>query len=334
MIGWGSGYGKLLLFGEHAAVHGYPAIGVALPQGIQVWIGSVNQQNKQHQNAESCILNGWTIHGMMPQHHSAFARLWEAFMRLLPKLDVSCPDRDKTVTVSSGLPYAMGFGSSGSLSVALAQAGMRYIGIEPSAEWLWNTANQLEAVFHGTPSGIDTGLAVFGGWQAFHPQQGTVTPKSLPLRTPLPSVSIPILVGAIPRIGTTRKLVERVGEQLKAEPEYTTQILTQLGTHASTMIQYIKEGEASPENTAAEVRQAQAGLHQLGLSTPELEEIFAFLYSKGALGCKLSGAGGGGAFYAVFADAQSAEKAQISLHSRLSNQFSHGNYHVQSLFSQ
>ncbi len=51
---------------------------------------------------------------------------------------------------------------------------------------------------------------------------------------------------------------------------------------------------------------AMAALRGIGLSTPDLEVVLEAARRAGALGAKLSGAGGGGAFYAIAPDAEAA----------------------------
>lgn len=298
MIGWGTGYGKLLLFGEHAAVHGHPAVGLAMPLETQVWIGTNPPETRLDARSRSFQLGSWQIHGMLPQHHQVFGELWKRLLQEVPAIG-SAPTRgDKLHTdlprqavITSSVPYEMGFGSSGSLSTALVQAGSRYAGTEASAEWLWTAANSLEQVFHGTPSGIDTGLAVFGGCQGFLRKADQA---GLPRRIPLQRPQLPLLVGSIPRTRTTRQLVAAVHQRLADEPHRTKGLLQELGNYADSAITHIQDTTATPPFIGRLASQAQVALGALGVSTAELDTLFSELEQLGALGSKLSGAGGGG----------------------------------------
>ena len=332
MIGWGSGYGKLLLFGEHAAVHGHPALGLALPMEAQAWMGDDPPQQSLHPESRPFEVGDWEIHGMLPRHHAIFRQLWEQLLTQIPqirnRMNVAVTRRQ--VAITSTVPYEMGFGSSGALSAALAQAGSRYIGTEASADWLWQTANTLETVFHGTPSGIDTGLAVFGGCQAFN-RPVEWDRQDLPRRMPLPAPPVMLLIGCIPRRSSTRDLVELVHRRLQEEPGRTGDLLTELGTYAAAIIQYLERGQATPRLFGHYADEAQQALRSLGVSTPELEHVFDRLADCGSLGGKLSGAGGGGAFYAVFDDRNRMQEAAEALDNDLARTYGKGNYYVQSL---
>ena len=51
----------------------------------------------------------------------------------------------------------------------------------------------------------------------------------------------------------------------------------------------------------------QRVLRSLGLSTPRIDELCEVARSEGALGAKLTGAGGGGCVIALAADAETAD---------------------------
>ena len=336
MIGWGTGYGTLLLFGEHAAVHGYPAVGMALPMTTGVWLGGKPHQ-RCHPEAQDFPVGDWTIHGLPPQHHPPFTDFWRCFLSLMPPAfhqTIARAPENRQAWIASDVPFAMGFGSSGALSAALAQAGMRLIGTEPSSSWLWATANKLEAVFHGTPSGIDTGLAVNGGCQAFHfPGIGNSS-SQLPERTALPSIQIPLLIGAVPRTASTKQLIDRVKTRLQHDPAGTSSLLEQLGSCSQRIIEAAGNTTLAPELLADQANTAQKLLAEIGVSSPILNTLFAELATIGALGAKLSGAGGGGAFFAVFRNAVELERAAEQLRPVLNKLCPEGLWYLHALLPQ
>jgi len=59
-------------------------------------------------------------------------------------------------------------------------------------------------------------------------------------------------------------------------------------------------------------------LSALGVSTPRLDFFVNLARRKGAYGSKLTGAGGGGAFFALV-DEEKVEKVKLSLAKRLKN---------------
>lgn len=279
--------GKLLLFGEHAAVFGYPAVGIALPLGLSLTASRAS---------EFSIL----LATPPTEHHKTDAEGLRAFAAHLRSTYPAVEPAH--FSVDSDLPISSGFGSSAALCTALARWA------EPNARsaHIWERAHALERFFHGTPSGIDTGLATYGGVQAFHFDQ----PHVLPRTESLPANYPPLVVGSIPRTRSTRELVAMVRKRRESAPTATTAVLERLGTLSERAIQVLA-GTAADETPSdrklgALAQEAQVYLDELGVATPALNTILSHGIRAGARGGKLSGAGGGGAFYLVCATEEEA----------------------------
>ncbi len=277
-MGVGTGHGKLLLFGEHAAVYGHPALGIQLEATLSLSFIEGPQ---------------WSFEGI-PNDAVSIVREVADETHAILGLEAG----RGTIRLSGSLPTAVGFGSSAALCIALLRALDSTHRLTGDADRLWEASHRLEHRFHGTPSGIDTGLALYPGASTIYPD-----PPNLPRREPARLPSMKLLVGALPRISSTAALVRGIRERRDADREKVDAQLNDLGRCAR---------EASTATTALEMgdlaRQAQRTLTELGLSTPLLESALLAAESAGALGGKLSGAGGGGAFWSVFpADADTSE---------------------------
>ncbi len=283
-MGIGRGYGKLLLFGEHSAVYGHPALGIRLDHYLEVEI-----------RQESLV--GWVVPEVAEHERRLIvAALAEVSVRL-PAMPVA-----GTLMVRGTLPMGVGFGSSAAFCTALLRAGGFAPDTNRDARALWTEAHRLEHVFHGTPSGIDTGLSIYPGASMMEP-----SPPGLPRRTAVTLPRAALLVGALPRTRTTAALVAAIRERRSRDEAPVEAAMARLGEYARRA--------ASPDlcASAAELGRtaddAQELLAGLGLSTPALEAVLATLRHEGACGAKLSGAGGGGAFYGVFRTEGEAEAA-------------------------
>jgi mevalonate kinase len=276
----GVGFGKLLLFGEHSAVYGHPALGIALPWTVTVDIRSAGPPSGPGHLA-----------GVVPDHADDFhALLADAGL-----------NSDAHVHVVSTVPPQGGLGSSAAVCAAVAEAVIASRGDPADAASVWHLANRLERRFHGTPSGIDTGLAVLGTLTRFEP-----APPSLPRFRPLPGGPLFLVFGVVPRTGNTKGLVGGLRERMERGNKGVAATLTRLGAIADDAAALCARPAPQALSLGRLADEAQAELASLGLSVPALDGALETARHFGALGGKLSGAGGGGAFYAVAPDAEVA----------------------------
>lgn len=203
----------------------------------------------------------------------------------------------------SSVPMGSGFGSSAAACVALTRL------IAPpdcDVDTIWQAANSGERVFHGTPSGIDTGLALGGGLFLIE-----FTGDQIPVRTALSSPDIYLVAGTVPRERSTKELVAGLAELRRRQPGRVQSALDRLGsiTHDAALL--LTERDVSVLGSLLD--EAQTLLKSLELSSETLDEVLTIARESGASGAKLSGAGGGGAFYAVAPDPETADRIVRSL---------------------
>ncbi|MEI6385836.1 MAG: hypothetical protein WCQ50_04320 [Spirochaetota bacterium] len=326
LTGRGEGHGKLLLFGEHAAVLGYPALGLALDAGISVELEADGSRS-------SWELDRAGETG--PGEGQAATALREVLSRIAAIVtDFPAGGLART---RSGLPMGRGFGSSAAFCVALSEAALALAGragvtaatratMVGDRVALWRIAHKAEAYFHGTPSGIDTGLAALGGCIAFAPD-----PPGLPAWHRLSPPSLHFLVGSLPREASARTLIAGIREAglRKGSPEALA--LARLGACSSEAIALLEGDPARPDGDAQSAwmaassataraigelaKTAHHDLASLGLVDPGVAALLARAEAQGALGGKMSGAGGGGAFWLLYAGRAEAMAGKSELQS-------------------
>lgn len=273
---------KLILFGEHAAVYGFPAVGLSLPWRVCVEI-SPSDKNK------------WNTLPLDIKHTGKLETLLHTLPKIFPKLNSKGPFE---ITVKSDAPIGIGFGSSGALCTALARCFC--LALELNTQHsdnipqlsLWHYAHELEKVFHLTPSGIDTGISIYETLCSFEKSNGP-----LPSCHQLTSINLPLIIGALPRQADTASIISALKERIEKKPSYHDHIC-KLGHLSSEAISALKKTNENPlEFLGNLATEAQKHLETLGLSTPELSRLIEYGISCGAMGGKLSGAGCGGAYF-------------------------------------
>ena len=299
MGGIGRASGKLILFGEHAAVYGYPAIGVSLRQKttVRLWADGTAD---------------WDLSDMAVRDRATIRRILTLLEGLLP--DLASLPRCR-VTVLSDVPRSVGFGSSAALCAAFARAALAHAGRHAPEEGhgdplkVWELAHSAEKLFHGTPSGIDTGLSILDGLFALQPR-----PAALPEYHPLPGASLHLVVAAVPRAESCGALVAMLGERMRAGHQQTREAIQDLGEMAAAAQKALAGPAAGvAKDIAGLADKAMDRLRALGLGSPRQDRLLEAGKKAGALGGKLSGAGGGGAFFLVAGDAAGAQRVASSL---------------------
>lgn len=272
------GPGKVILLGEHGVVYGHPALAAPLSRGMRAWA----------EPAESTSLE--VPEGLTESQQQALER---AFARAAKKTG----HPPVSVHLSSDLPLSMGLGSSGALAVAVSRVLIHaQTGKPASPRQVEAVAFEMEKEFHGTPSGVDHTTSARGTMVLYTKGHAVEVKARHPVKI------VVVLVG--PR-SSTKQTVGALRERQKRWPTRYRRVFGEIG-------QLVREGTAAVKKgdlpALGDVMNMNHGfLGALGLSSPPIEEMVYRLRAMGALGAKLTGAGGdGGAVIALFAEPEPA----------------------------
>ena len=270
--------GKVLLLGEHSVVHGQPALAAAIPRFVSVEIEPAGEPRIE-------LPGGIETPGKIVEAAAALAR-------------AAGFDGGFLARVQSEIPLGSGLGSSAALGVALARAFKPGCTPDQAAQ----LAMHLERVLHGAPSGVDPAVCARGGVIWFIRGEPPV------VEAVRGQASIVVVLTGIAR--GTHSTVLPLSERRRREPEQIDPLLWRLGELA-------RGGRRDFETSAlaalgARFDEAHAILRELGVSCRELEEKVSALRAAGALGAKLTGAGGGGAAIGLARDAAHAQSIAAS----------------------
>lgn len=278
----GRAFGKAILLGEHAVVYGAPAIAVALDRGAHALVSP-------SENAESTLdLGGarFTADRGGEGPARAFAELLDAAG--------GPPESALRVVAKSELPPGGGLGSSAALGVAIARAVESHRQpLETDESRIVARAMAWERVFHGNPSGIDTQAAARGGVIKFSPAEGA---SSIALAR-----EVPLCIGLSGTSCSTRAMVEHVARMRQRRPEVVDRAIDASKSLVRNAELALEAGDLVAVGKLMDL--AQMVLAGLLVSTESQELLCSLARGAGALGAKLTGAGGGGAVIALAADA-------------------------------
>ncbi len=291
--------GKLILFGEHAVVYGQPAIAATIDRGIRVAVTASTERGPILKSHGSGLLPGRARpdpDGEGPE------RLRQALSALVDL----CGERTRSLlfSVDGAIPAGAGLGSSAALAVAMIRGVHRFFDDPPlSNEALVERAFALERVFHGNPSGVDHTVIARGGCLLYTRDAGgtddaagagaTAEPVKLPRR-------LRLAVGVAGSHAGTAHAVSSLKERARRHPAHYQRIYESIGMLARAARDHLEAGELGAVGELMDLNQGL--LNALGVSTPGIEALCAIARERGALGAKLSGAGGGGAVIALVDD--------------------------------
>ncbi len=330
----GRGHGKLLLFGEHVILHGYPALGIGVPPSLELRARSLATPGVVFSDALQQGLKRYPH--LLQQFEKAFLvagrRWWGA--------------RGVSVTVQSSVPIGRGMGSSSSLSVAAAHLELygKFSLSELTAHQrgeIWKRAHHFERTFHHTPSGIDTALALDAPLTIFRPNypvraensayswRGESSPtERASLNTENAILEAAIVIIVLPRSKGAAELIGRLRHQVNQRPA-TQRIIHRLGSLTIQAVDHIVAGFPSAskrsqwlEELGQYANQAHQLLTALELNDPLGDQLLTQARRWGALGGKISGAGAGGAHWLIF-DNNTAQRRALAAIYRQLRQLSH-----------
>ncbi|PIQ28266.1 mevalonate kinase [bacterium (Candidatus Blackallbacteria) CG17_big_fil_post_rev_8_21_14_2_50_48_46] len=269
---------KLILMGEHAVVYQQPALALPLPQlEAQVRIEASESAGILLEAPDLPAL--WDL-PEPPQ--SSPEPLIETLVRALDALQAPWPAC--TVRIESKIPVARGLGSGTAVTTALWRAMANYCNVYPGLEQSLDFVQGMDQLYHGRPSGIDAQVIV----------------REMPLRFMRPdhyssldlAQPLSLLVADSGQQAATRTQVEKVAEWRLAQPERSEWVFQEIGALVARAESCLAKAEM--ESLGILMNRNQELLIEMGVSTDGLNQLCSVARQAGALGAKLSGAGGGG----------------------------------------
>lgn len=270
--------GKVILFGEHAVVFGTKALGTAID--LRAWASIEETPGSLEVETSNLKLADFSLDLTTGYIKSKDA---SNFLRYVSAVLEEFHAKDMRVRLRSEIPPAAGLGSSAAIVVATLAALNEHMGLGLDRDEIASNAHRIEkAVQKGLGSPMDTALSTFGGYQLV---SQTVHPIDLP--------ELELVVGYTEKQHDTRSEVQKVQDLRLMYPDIVDPIFQAIGSISSRAIPLIEEKRLYELGQMMNFNHGL--LEAVGVCTRELSElIYAARSPGGALGAKLTGAGGGG----------------------------------------
>jgi len=287
--------GKVYLFGEHAVVYGEPAVPCAIE--LRARVTASERKGGLRVQADDLTLDGFTVEydgtaSGRPDVDVSDSLIEAAMGYVNEAIDQARDAADRPgvgfdVTIESDIPLGAGLGSSAAVAVAAIDAAARELGVELPPDELADRAYRVEhAVQDGKASRADTFCSAMGG---------AVRVEGDDCRT-IETPDLPFVIGYDGGAGDTGELVAGVRE-LREAYGFAADTVDVIGD-------LVRSGEAALSNgdvgRLGELMDFNHGLlSALGVSSRSLDAMVWAARDAGALGAKLTGAGGGGCIVAL-----------------------------------
>ncbi len=283
-MGRGSGYGKVILFGEHFVVHGVPGIVSAMGATCDAEVKKVNRLGINIRDERK---------GSKDYAEKKKIQQKESIDRMLEAMGLE-RNISMEIWLGGNLPGFSGIGASAASSVAIARAISEEFGLNLSDNRINEAAYEAEKAYAGTPSGIDNTAATFGGliWFEKNLTGGPNKIERLNIEKP-----VEIIMANSGIVADTKEMVLGVAERKKKHPEIYGRLfkeyeeLSYKARKALEDFDLRRVGELMNDNHRL--------LQGIEVSCKELDYLVDLARRNGAYGAKLTGGGGGGCMVAL-----------------------------------
>jgi mevalonate kinase len=286
------------LFGEHAVVYGEPAIAIAIDRRVKVR-AEKRDDGAVRVEARDLVLAGFkalfmpngsvALEGESGKVLSALSYVKKAVEVVRERFGVYVGAH---MTITSEMPVGAGLGTSAAVAVSVVKAYSLLAGLDLSKDECAELGYQVELSVQGRASRMDTTTSAIGGALYIDPRREKVyeTLKGVEgLRG--------LVVGYVNREASTGEMVERVKRLRDAYPEVLNQVIRAVGEVSKKARKAMESGDVEELGRLMNINHGL--LEAMGVSTSRLSQMVYAARAAGALGSKITGAGGGGCIVAL-----------------------------------
>ncbi len=290
-MGFGRGFGKVILFNEHFVVFQVPSIVSAIDKMAAATV----------ERGEGF---GWALEDgrqSTPGYkEEKLEQQKESINRILKAAGIDPTKNPIKIIFGGDLVAASGIGASAASCTALARALSDEFNLGLSDERINELAYEGEKGYHGTPSGIDNTAATYGGLIWFVKGEPNVIER-MKIEAP-----VEVVIGNTGLVANTKAAVTGVRERKEKYPEKYDKSFKEAEDLAYRARKALESHDLKTVGECMDENHKQ--LQAIEVSCKELDFLVDLARDKGAFGAKMTGGGLGGNMVALTPGKELQEK--------------------------
>ena len=286
-----SASGKTILIGEHSVVYGHKALAAGLPDiklNISIEEGSSSELSWED-SWQTFIFNKPIV-----MEKKIKGLLFQAFQKALNLIQPHFLLNEyfpQKILIHSQIPLGGGMGGSAAMSTCFVRLASIITGVTLTFEQEIEYANEVDSLFHdGKASGLDVSAVASQGIIEFQ--------RGVPVQKVNHKSHFWLALIDSQERSETALMIQKVRNKLEINPEEIKLIFEKLNELTITCRFSLEKGDL--QSVGINLNEAHDCLVALGISTEKIKSIVHLLKQNGALGAKVTGAGGGGLVLGIF----------------------------------
>ena len=281
---------KIILFGEHFVIYNQPAVLASINKRIKI-DSRIVLENKNIIRIETNEFGKKTypLSILKNTNQDNYNDFFYPIIYILKKILQDEKTNGIEIKIESEIPYGVGLGSSAALSVAAVAAIYGLVNRYSKKNEILELAIETEKIIHRNSSGADCVISTYGGLMYYQKNSNV---RQLEYSKKLNFIIIN--TGLKHSTGELVSIVERFRQNNFATFIKLSNKVTNICKNA---IEALKEGNTLKLGKL--MNENQILLEQIGVSNKEINKIIETSLNYGAIGSKLTGAGGGGCILSI-----------------------------------